>query len=428
MPPVNSDLDELVLRLSEEVQGIGAERTPDQLRREVLNAKKSFGTGVDDICARIISAVHAAPGSTLLRAELMDEVLSLHAWYRLHRGLMWQKIEGAARYAPVSAQFQRLETTIRRCSSRGQVSAGVSNHLLGMLRAAFEDYEAAAGLFGQAAFNPSTFMSGFYNGSSTFQPPSAAWRGLHETAAPLEAFFTVQRTYATQRSQGTGPLFVFSADANYFNGLAGDMLDSLLASSTGIDIDIVVIADPELVHVAASQLVHTLDRAGVSGRILVVDTEFDRRTMSALARYLWAGEQLTGKGRSCAIFDLDVHFTQDAFEELVLITESSDLGLSYGVYGRAVAPWSTYLAGATFVRSGSLGEFFFDRFRWFVGKSLIVGQGQWFIDQNAIFSAEYLTTRLFPTGNRSNLGGLLNKILANLEVDKVTTVKRNVAK
>ncbi len=425
---MNSGLDELVVRISEEVQGLRAERTSDQLRREVLNAKKAHGTGVDDICARIISAVLAAPGSPRHRAELMDEMLSLHAWYRLHRGLMWQKIDGAARYAPVSAQFQRLETTIRRCSSNGLVSVGVSNHLLGMLRSAFEDYEAAAGLFRREIFNPSTFMSGFYNGSSTFQPPSVAWRGLHEIAAPLEKFFSVSRTYTTQLTQNSGPLFVFSADANYFNGLAGDMLDSLLQSGIEIDVDIVVIADPGDVHIVANQFIAALDRAGASGRVMVAQTEYDIRTMSALARYLWAGEQLSRNARSCAIFDLDVHFTKDAFEDLGLLTDGADLGLSYGVYGRAVAPWSTYLAGATFVRSGSLGRFFFDRFRWFVGKSLAVGQGQWFIDQNAIFAAEYLTTRLFPAGNRTNLGGLLNKILANLEVDRVTAIKRNAVR
>lgn len=425
MPATGSPLDELVHQISAEVRGLGPERASNQVRRDILNAKKSFGTGVDDICARIISSVHATPKSSSHRTGLMDEILSLHAWYRLHRGLMWQKIEGAARYAPVAAQFKRLETTIRRCSGGDRVSAGVSNHLLGMLRAAFEDYEAAAALFGQETFNQSTFMSGFYNGSSTFQPPSAAWQGLHETAAPLEAFFTVQRIYETQQSSRPGPLCVFSADANYFNGLAGDMLNSLLESSTEVDIDIVVIASPELVDATASELVARLDHHGASGRIIVVDSNFDTRTMSAVARYLWAGEQLRENRRSCAIFDLDVHFTATAFKELKLIMEDSDLGLSYGVYGRAVAPWSTYLAGATFVRAGTLGEFFFDRFRWFVGRTLIAGQGQWFIDQNAIFAAEYLTSRLFPAAKRSNLGGLLNSILANLQTDRVTAVKRS---
>jgi hypothetical protein len=360
--------------------------------------------------------------------ELMDEVLSLHAWYRLHRGLMWHKIEGAARYAPVSTQFQRLETTIRRCTSKRLVSVGVSNHLLGMLRAAFDDHETAAGLFRQEAFSPSVFMSGFYGGSSTFKPPSVAWHGLGQAAAPLDRFFSISRTYTTQRPQGTGTLFVFSADANYFNGLAADMLDSLLSSASEVEVDIVVVANPELIHDVATQLVATLDRAGSAGQIVVVDTDYHVRTMSALARYLWAGERLAVDRRSCAIFDLDVHFTREAFDELMLITDGADLGLSYGVYGRAVAPWSSFLAGATFARDGSLGEFFFDRLRWFVGENLRAGQAQWFIDQNAIFSAEYLASRLFPAAKRVNLGGLLNKLLADLEVDRVTTVKRNAVR
>jgi hypothetical protein len=425
MTSLHNELDAFVLRISEQVAGMGDDMTPIQLRRQVHEAKKTFVTGVDDICVRIISAIHSVPASPRHSIDLMDEVLSLHTWYRLHRGLMWQKIEGAARYAPVAAQFQRLETTIRRCSQKGQVSPGVSNHLLGMLRAAFEDYEAAAGLFRQAPFNPATFMSGFYNGSSTFKPPSAAWLGIRETAPHLDTFLKVRYTYSARRSCGTGPLFVFSADANYFNGLAEGMLDSLLASGADIDVEIVVIADRELIDEVATRLIAALDRTGASGRIVVVETEFNIRTLSAVARYLWAGEQLTTRGRSCAIFDLDVLFTRGTVEEIMLIADRCDLGLSYGVYGRAVAPWSTYLAGATFVRAGNLGEFFLDRFRWFVGEGLVPGHGQWFIDQNAIFAAEYLTTRLFPAGVRTNLGGLLNRILENLEVEKVTKVKRN---
>lgn len=75
-----------------------------------------------------------------------------------------------------------------------------------------------------------------------------------------------------------------------------------------------------------------------------------------------------------------------------------------------------------------MGEFFPDRFRWFVGKNMVSGRPQRFIDQNAIFTAGYLTSRLFPAGNRANLAGLLNQILANLGVDKVTTVKRNAVR
>lgn len=425
MPPVNKALDDLVRRISERVRSGDSTTSSALLRREVLNAKKAFGIGIDDICARIISAVHTAPESPHHRADLMDEILSLHVWYRLHRGLMWHKIEGAARYAPVAAQFLRVETTIRRCSSKRQVSSGVSNHLLGMLSAAFEDYEAAARLFSPSPFNPSTFMAGFYNGSSTFQPPSVVWKGLAETAAPVESFFSVRRTYSAQAARGNGPLFVFSADVNYFNGLAKGMLDSLLATSRDVDVDIVVIADPELVHSIATELIAALDLAGAPGRIVVVDTHLDVRTLSAVARYLWAGEQLTANRRSCAIFDMDVHFTRESVDAIHLLAENSDLGLSYGVYGRAIAPWATYLAGATYVRSGVLGEFFLDRFRWFVGKNMVSGRPQWFIDQNAIFAAEYLTSRLFPAGNRANMAGLLNQILVNLEVDKVTTVKRN---
>lgn len=418
-------LEDLVRRISAQVGGGDPAASPARLRREVLNAQKELGIGIDDICARIISAVHAAPESPLHRAELMDEILSLHVWYRLHRGLMWHKIEGAARYAPVAAQFLKVETTVRRCAGKRQVSSGVSNHLLGLLSAAFEDYEAAARLFSLAPFTPSTFMAGFYNGSSTFQPPSVIWKGLAETAAPLESFFTVRRTYLAQAARGAGPVFVFSADAHYFNGLAPGMLDSLLAAGKDVDVEIVVIADPKLVHGVATELIAALDQAGAPGRIVVVETGLDVRTLSAVARYLWAGEQLTANRRSCLVFDMDVHFTPEAMEAIHLLTANSDLGLSYSVYGRAAAPWAAYLAGATYVRSGALGEFFLERFRWFVGKNMVAGRPQWFIDQNAIFATEYLTSRLFPAGNRANLAGLLNQILANLEVDKVTTIKRN---
>lgn len=425
MPSSYETVDELILRMSEQVWSGETTTSPAQLRREVLNGRKAFGIGVDDICARVLSAIHSAPDSPRHSSELLDEILSLHVWYRLHRGLMWQKIEGADRYAPVAAQFLRLETTIRRCSSRTQVSPGVSNHLLGLLRAAFEDYEAAAKLFGAAPFNSSSFMSGFYNGSSTFEPPSAAWRGLAESAIPLDRFFSVRRVYETQASKTIGPLFVFSADATYFNGLAQGMLDSLLGACSAIDVEIVVLADAQDVHEHATEFISSLERADASGRVVVVETDLNVRTLSAVARYLWAGEQMTKNKRSCAIFDLDVHFTREAVDEILLLAESADLGLSYGVYGRAAAPWATYLAGATFVRSGKLGEFFLDRFRWFVGKKMTAGKAQWFIDQNAIFAAEYLTSRLFPARTRVNMAGLLNDILANLEVEKVTRVKRN---
>lgn len=421
-------LEDLVRRISGQVRSGDSATSPNRLRWEVLNAQKALGIGIDDICARIISTVHAAPESPLHGVDLMDEILSLHVWYRLHRGLMWHKIEGAARYAPVAAQFQRVETTIRRCSSKRQVSSGVANHLLGMLSAAFGDYEAAARLFSVSPFNPSTFMANFYNGSSTFQPPSVVWSGLAETAAPLESFFTVRRTYWAQAAKGTGPVFVFSADAQYFNGLASGMLDSLLASSSDVEVEIVVIADPELVHHTATELITALDQVGAAGRIVIVETGLDVRTLSAVARYLWAGEQLTANRRSCFIFDMDVHFTPESLDAIHLLAGSADLGLSYSVYGRAIAPWATYLASATYVRSGVSGEFFLDRFRWFVGKNMVSGRPQWFIDQNAIFAAEYLTSRLFPAGNRANMTGVLSRILANLEVDKVTTVKRNAVR
>lgn len=96
MPPVNKALDDLVQRISAQITSGDSATSPALLRREVLNGKKAFGVGIYDICARIISAIHAAPESPLHCADLMDEVLSLHFWYRLHRGLMWHKIEGAA--------------------------------------------------------------------------------------------------------------------------------------------------------------------------------------------------------------------------------------------------------------------------------------------------------------------------------------------
>lgn len=423
MTEVGPNADQIVMEACAAVRG---ERplSIGTLRRKIIAGSKSCKIGIDDFTGRIIAGINLHPKSLDHRTDLMDEVLGLHVWHRLHRGLMWIKFDGADRHAPVLNQFKKLEGTVIRSMRLTMVSQVAGSYMMGMIRSGLSDYEGAALHFRKGVYPDYLFMSRFFGGAATFRAPSETMAGVGEPGPELSDLLVVNWSLSTIRQTHGSAVMVFSCEEKYFNGFGQTLVESLIRSGSTLDVRIVVIADMKLVETCVRKVIAMFEEAGIAAEVVVVASDYETRTMSSVARYLWAENVMQTEKRDCFVFDLDVVFTVDSVQMMKRIMGGADLGLAYTAYGRSVAPWASYLAGGSFVADSAGGRFFLNRFRWYAGKFLVRGRRQWFIDQNAIFAADYITGRLYPSILRANTAVLLRSILVSIDSAASTEIKK----
>lgn len=368
---------------------------------------------VEDFCGAQIAGSTAAALHTANNGPLLDEMFAHFLWHRLHRGAFWvRKFEDV--YAPSSRLIESLKRMIEYGELCANLHPGVLSHMKAALCFVRQDFAEADALVRNSPYPSYAFMSSFMLGSRTF-------RDAH-TELDLASIGTQGEELISWGDLGVIDrwkdqecrVLVFSCDEAYFLQFASHAISTALRLIPNVRIAIGLVSSEDgKSQVGIGDLAWPDGKPlNLNSKVAVIEgrTSYELRPMTALGRFFLARSIHSILDCGCFIFDIDIEFLPEMVESILKIMDDGDFGLSHNVYGRAAFPWSKVTAASVHVPEGNRGQFIYDIYLSYVSK--VLGERNWWVDQNALFASYSMYKTYFPCAGISNTHKMLAKGIA----------------
>jgi hypothetical protein len=396
--------------------------------RNKLKYLKSLGEikNIDDFCQFFFEGERRYQIKYYKNTDLVNELIVTFFWHRIHRHGLWHQIGEV--FAPSVAGFNKINAILDRVQNRLDLHP-VIDFLRAGVHCAFQNWDEAEKLFSHSPYPKHAAFSDFFRGATTYKNPYRAI-DFSLDSFDLNNLFDIKSDDLQEAKRDKAiPIVIFSCDRNYFEQFSERVVHSAVESGFYCDFLFFIIGeDIDQLPTEIKLKKFVQDKGRNMYTIKAVSKKQELPAIAACGRYLIAGEVISRVGSGVFIFDIDFEFKPGMIEELNRIANDDSIGLCFNKYGRNIFPWASVPAASTYVPNTEAGLKMLNIFSIYIQKHFRESGGNWWIDQNALFTAYHLVRRMFPQQKFSNLVEIRNVGATNADTSVQHFKKQNVCR
>lgn len=308
------------------------------------------------------------------------------------------------------------------------LSAEVYFMIKGLISSVREDWSYAEEYFRKSNYRSSDHMGHFLRGHASFRHPLKTMRSQKNKLDYAEVISVTRNDVASFPCSYKSDVFVFSAEPNYFNRFALEILTSSLAQGLTADFLFFIIGDASRCTDTMAQIQDLCTTSGIKCHYMFGHTSYELLPVAATARFLAAYEILNRSLCQVFIFDIDMFITREMGEDIRALSASKKLALSLKTDGARSFPWTNIAAAGTFYPQNQPALFFARAVCEYFLDAISRENNNWWIDQNALFAALKQFKTMYYSEEVINMHSTTGKGLSKNEDDTLIKWKRSVKK
>lgn len=348
-------------------------------------------------------------------------------WTLCNSGYGWVGEHGSSGIPPFS-WYEKIEEALEFYFASENL-AGYAFHMIkGVIASVREDWGVAEEHFKKSKYPANQHMGHFFRGSASFRHPLKCLRPKTQILDFSKVITPTRNDINTIPSSYENDVFVFSAEPNYFNKFALQIVASSLEQNLKADYLFFIVGETDLCLESINELDELCAEHNRKCYYITGSTPYELLPVAATARFIAAHEILNRTNCQAFVFDIDMFITPEMAEDIVNISEAKKLALSLKTNGVRSFPWTNIAAAGTFLPQNQYGLFYAQAVCNYFIDAISDEQNNWWIDQNALFAAYKQFRSLYYNAEIINMHATTGKGLTKNDDSNLLKWKRTIKK